>query len=246
MDEQRWLFPRLPRGVAEALVDEMKVSSPKQRRVACSLSHPRAAPAPTGGTPIPESALIRLSEDFRAEFSEDLSKPLSSGREAEVDARFGRVLHSRMHIISSDAASEGVWSFLSLVVFPDIATWRFPDCHPARLIGTPRNVFRRPWWRQHILGDVMNATHESPLGEDELVGIFERSRMARSHELAKALAREIMHTDISARSHFARELAKRVRRALAYVNPDVLDRSQIQGLVHAAAKQALEAHSHVQ
>ena len=91
----------------------------------------------------------------------------------------GRTLHEHLRIIPADAAHDETWSFLTLVVFPDVAVIRFPDMHVNRLIGTPRNVLRRTWFRQEVLGDLLHSTGR-PLGEDELVGLFERSALARN------------------------------------------------------------------
>ena len=93
-----------------------------------------------------------------------------------------------MQIIPADASHPGPWSFVTLVLLPDVASKRFPDLHENRLTGTYRNTFRRCWWRHHVLGDLEFPPGSTPLGEDELVKIFERSKMARDHRLAKALA----------------------------------------------------------
>lgn len=243
MSDQLWLYPRLPRTVAEDLAMDLRDVSAERRAELSTFSHPRAAPAPTGGSPVPEERLRKLSEAVRLEFLNDMEEPMPSGGESDVDARLGRVLHDGMSIIPSDAAHEGVWSFLSLVLLPDVAAWRFPDCHPARLVGTHRNVYRRTWWRQHVLGDLMQHEGSRPLGEDELVNIFERSRMARSHGLARGMARYILSSEVADRSHFARELAKRIRRLLAYVNVDALAESQIDQLITKAGGAVLDTRS---
>lgn len=242
-----WLYPRLPRTTAKSLAARLQRTEPEDRIVFAAVSHPRAAPAPTGGTPVPEDHLLGLADAMRAEFDGALGQPISNNDKARVDARFGRVLHDRMAIIPSDAAHEGVWSFLSIVLLPDVATWRFPDCHPGRLLGTYRNVFRRTWWRQHVLGDILapEAAGDRPLGEDELVGIFERSRMARSHLLARRMARYISDLEVTDRSSFARELAKRIRRVLAYVNMDALAADQIDSIVHQAGAEVRAARGNI-
>jgi hypothetical protein len=234
MSEEAYLYPRLPRAVAEQIIGTIRNAAADERVALSTTVHPRAAPAPTGGTPVPEDRLARLAEVVREEFAEEMSESLTPGTEAVVDARMGQVLYSNMAIVQADAAHEGVWSFLALVLLPDVASWRFPDCHPARLLGSQRNVFRRTWWRRHILGEMMQTPNTRPLGEDELVNIFERSRMARSHELAKGLARYVLALDVADRSSFTRDLAKRVRRVMAYINVDALERSQIDILIEQA------------
>lgn len=241
MNKRLWLYPRLPRPTAEHLVTRLRQTASQERVALAATSHPKAAPAPTGGSPVPEDVLSRLADSVRDAVNEEMQLPISNVNKAGIDARLGRLLHGEMAIIPSDAAHEGVWSFMALVLLPDVAAWRFPDCHSARLLGTYRNVFRRTWWRHHILRSVMDESVERPLGEDELVGIFERSRMARSHELARAIARYIVEADVADRSHFARELAKRVRRVLAFVNVDALAAEQIDNLIEKAGVEVQRA-----
>lgn len=139
-----------------------------------------------------------------------------------------------MQIIPSDASHEGPWAFLALVVMPDLAIQRFPDRHPDRMLGGPRNVFRRTWWRHHVLGDLVSKEGVRPLGEDEMVNIFERSRMARNHALARVLAGAVLDYAGGNRSAFTRRLTKRVR---AFTGPLLLDmysESQLQSLVNEA------------
>jgi len=246
MTDRLWLYPRLPRPAAQAVLQRIQEASTSERRSMAGLSHSQAAPAPTGGTPVPAGHLERLANAVREEFSSELEHPFPSGSEAEVDARLGQVLYEEMDIVVSDAASEGVWSFLTLVLLPDVATWRFPGCHRARLIGYRRNVFRRPWWRRHVLGDLVSPQPPGgsrPLGEDELVGIFERSSMARSHGLARALARHILDLEIPDRSYFARELQKRIRRRLAYTTVEALDEDQLFRLIQKASAEVEEVRA---
>ena len=246
MADRVWLYPRLPRPAAQELLQRTQEASPAVRRSMAALSHPQAAPVPTGGTPVPTGHLERLAASVRGEFGSELEDPFPSGSEAEVDARIGQVLHAQMDIVVSDAASEGVWSFLALVLLPDVATWRFPDCHPSRLIGHKRNVFRRPWWRRHVLGDLVSPQPPGGsrlLGEDELVGIFERSSMSRSHSLARALARHILGLQIPDRSHFARELQKRIGRRLAYTTVEALDEDQLSELIQKVSAEVEEVRA---
>jgi hypothetical protein len=125
-----------------------------------------------------------------------------------------------LDIIPADAAHDETWNFLTLIVFPEVAVLRFPDMPEERLLGTNRNVLRRTWLRQEVLGDLMSSSDRS-LGEDELVGLFERTALARNRALVRRLAAAIMeyHGD-SARSVWARELYKRVTFA---TGPRLLD-----------------------
>ncbi|KRE56436.1 hypothetical protein ASG70_04780 [Phycicoccus sp. Soil748] len=77
---------------------------------------------------------------------------------------------------------------------PDIALWRWPsesmDPSYERLVGKPRNVFRRHWWRWYLLGADITAQ----LTEDELVQIVERATsLGGDPKVAKALALQHLH-----------------------------------------------------
>jgi hypothetical protein len=105
---------------------------------------------------------------------------------------------------------KGVWSFLRLVLLPEIGPWRSFDRAQDRLLGHPRNVFRPSWWRAHVLGAGLDAVPEGqPLGEDELVQIMERPTLAANPAVARAVRdgvfRGAPHV-AAARSELARDL----------------------------------------
>jgi len=162
--------------------------------------------------------------------------PVPVSQVAEWDRLVGRALHDSMQIVPSDASHAGPWSFVTLVLLPDVAAKRFPDLHEDRLIGTYRNTFRRCWWRHHIFGDLELPKGTAPLGEDELVNIFERSKMARDHRLARVLAHEILAYEGRDRSKYARALTRSVRAQTGPLLIDALSDDQVRQLVgtHAA------------
>ena len=89
----------------------------------------------------------------------------------------------------SDAAHDGVWSFLTLMLFPDILADRWPATSPSgelprdrwigRQAGRDRNYFKLAWRRWRILGTVMSETGDA-FGEDEFGALFERSAVAET------------------------------------------------------------------
>ena len=151
---------------------------------------------------------------------------------AAFDLALGRTLHEHLRIIPADAAHDETWSFLTLVVFPDVAVIRFPDMHVNRLIGTPRNVLRRTWFRQEVLGDLLHST-DRPLGEDELVGLFERSALARNRALIRRLAAAVLAYDgPAARSEWARDLYKRVTFSTGPRLLDALSDAELDAIIY--------------
>lgn len=153
---------------------------------------------------------------------------------AAFDLALGRAIYDHLDIIPADAAHDGTWSFLTLVVFPDVAVLRFPDMHVSRLIGAPRNVLRRTWFREEVLGDLLHST-DRPLGEDELVGLFERSALARNRALIRRLAVAVLTYDgPTARSEWARALYKRVTFSTGPRLLDALSDAELDEIIHGA------------
>lgn len=226
----RYVYPRLPRSEADRLMARYESMGAQELFAEAAVSHPRAHPAPTGGHPAPRPLLVQVTVEARAAAAQWLEQDRRVQRPdaADFDRRVGAALHAAMHIMSADAAQNETWNFITLVMLPDLAVLRFPDRHPSRLLGGQRNVFRRPWWRREVLGG-LTTEGDPPLGEDELVGIFERSKLARSRALARVLAGEILSYRGSDRSQFARNLTKLVRRhtgprLLDYLGPPDLER----------------------
>jgi hypothetical protein len=245
-----YTYPRLPRAHALRLIEELADVDAEGARSRASSTHPAAAPIATGAPHVPQPIIEGVAARVR-EIAESFSYPaqLARGSVAMFDQPCGEVLLDAMRIVPADAASEEVWSFLSLVVLPDVVVWRFPDRLTERLIGQPRNAFRRLWWRAFTLegANASNPQGPAPLGEDELVNIFERPSVARCAALARAMTRAVRSLPAgyrTPRSTLMREVAKRVRRIVSFVSVDVLTTDELDGLVEAemvAALAALEA-----
>jgi hypothetical protein len=231
-----YVYPRLPRSTGLALIEETRSYGLDKLRDLSATDHPDASPVATG-TRVHTSRLENLREGVRR-VAEDrgFPEPLRRGREWTFDSAAGRLLYETMDIIPADAAAEGVWSFLSLVLLPEIGPWRFPDRARDRLLGHPRNVLRRSWWRAHVLGPDLDAAPDGqqPLGEDELVQIMERPTLAANPRVARAVRAGIFRGAdrvAGARSEFARDLTKRVLRLTPFVALDVLSDQQLSDLM---------------
>lgn len=132
------------------------------------------------------------------------------------DQRASVMLFEMMDIIPADAGSDEVWSFLTLILLPDIAHWRWPNTKSLpnyeRIIGRPRNAFRRLWWRCYSLGPASSAC----LLEDEAVSIMERTTFGGNPFLAKSIAEthlSVVNNNTSVpRTDLLREVMKALRR----------------------------------
>jgi hypothetical protein len=167
-------------------------------------------------------------------------RPAAKGSPAtrDFDQRTCGLLFDRMGIVVADAANDGVWSFLSLVLVPDVSFWRFPNRRERedyeRLLGRPRNVLRRLWWRAYNVGADLGAR----LLEDEAVAILERSAIGGNPTVARTIAR--IHLEcISAhpslqRTEVLRDAMKRIRRLAAVVSLGGLLSDELTSLVTEA------------
>lgn len=207
------LYPRLSFGDAIARLAELREARQRGGNLDAfaAFNHPRASYAPTGGSVSGENELAAVREAVSSVVS-DMREREGTGRskQVETDLAIGRALGRTMNINPADAGHDSVWSFLTLVVLPDVAFERFPDAHEERMVGGHRNVFRRLWVRERVVGDLMLEAR-NPLGEDEMVGIFERTELSRNRPLVRAMARTVMLNKSTNRSEFARNFYKRVR-----------------------------------
>ena len=129
------------------------------------------------------------------------------------DRTLGESLVKNLKMSLTQANNPGVWAYLTLYVFWEFPTWRYPGRRQSsttfgvlgnedefqrnfqRSAGGARNVLRKCWIRTTALGpdlgtDGLSATVEV-LNEDELVNVFERTTLANSRELLRAIVETI-------------------------------------------------------
>ncbi|WP_295803310.1 DUF6339 family protein [uncultured Corynebacterium sp.] len=114
-------------------------------------------------------------------------EPLARGKVRDFDQPASDILFSEIDLLPSEAANQEIWNFLTLILLPDIAAWRYPNSQKKpdfeRWLGTDRNVFRKLWWREVTLG----KKHNTLVGEDEAVGIMERPSLSSNPNVARAI-----------------------------------------------------------
>lgn len=237
------VWPRLPDHAAHDVLGRIEDIGAEELRARSGLDHPDAAPVEVGGQSVDPEQIESLASKIRAH-TDALGFPAALNRSevTRFDSRVTRILHDSMAIIPADAAAMQVWSYLSLVVMPDVAVWRWPARHPNRLLGRPRNVFGRLWQRAEVVGADLIDT-ERGLGEDELVNIMERPTIAADRRLARTLAKVVVELRDSgvARSEVMRDAARRVLRLQAVICPEVLDAPALDDLIRSVVSDAVDA-----
>jgi len=191
------------------------------------------------GSPVDAASLVGIRQAVEAALVSAGLSAVVRGNAAEWDRIVGWALHRATSTPSTrmspmEAASTDVWSWLTLVLMPDIALRRFADGSSARMNGGPRNVFRKVWWRVEVLGDLADPSVVDTLGEDELVGIFERTSLGRNRPIARALVRRIVAFEDRGRTDYSRALSRTVLRDLAHVSAALLDDPAADAFVESA------------
>ncbi|MFF2494182.1 hypothetical protein [Agromyces sp. NPDC058064] len=228
-----YIYPRLARHAADQLISEQSGMNLIELREASRLGHPLAAPAATGGRAAGTEELAAL-RGLITEIADEFGFPsvLSAERQAEFDRVCGTQLFASMEIVPADAAISEVWSFIALVLAPEVAPWRFVNRTPERLRGGPRNTFQRLWWRAWSLGPDLAAVPPGahPLGEDDFVQIMERPTLGGNRVVAASIRDAIWRADERGdsltRSDLVRGLTKRVLALKSHLALDALDEDE--------------------
>lgn len=220
-----YVYPRLSRPAAKLRLAEIRFTAQTDPDMLGSLvtySDSRATLPATGGSSASTERIAEVRESVLEQLRPWHGRVVGRGASPEFDRVLGQALFSQLDILPSEAANEDMWSFLTLLVFPDIAYQRFPDLHEDRLLGLPRNVLRRTWVRYSVLGELL-FRGPVPLQEDELVGLFERSAMARNPRLLQSLASQILEYTGRNRTAYARLLIKEATISTGPLLLDIMD-----------------------
>lgn len=226
---EHYLFPRLSAATAQSRLGEILGKSPAQLSALVAASHQYATYAATGGARVPERTLHELRSSL-VDAAQQLGFPgdVRKGVVVSFDARAARILAEQLPIAPGEASRDDVWAFLTLVLLPDIATWRFSDQQSSRVLGGVRNAFQRLWWRARVLHDAASREPYAlvELPEDALVGLMERPALSSNPKVALAVAKAVSNLAKSlppgAREDAWRDLYKRVRQRLVFVSFDML------------------------
>lgn len=232
-------FPRLRTADAIALAEKV---AENPAAVAPDTRHPNQIYAPIGGPVVDEASLRGVRHDVLAALEEARADhdaaPSGEGItwQTRFDVHVGRALHEALQLSRSEAAVDGVWSWLTLVLLPDVALHRYPDPSTARLTGGLRNVFSVTWWPVEVLGDLVEPSSGRALQVDEIVGLFERRTLSRDNQLAVSYARTIRTLATKDRMKTSREFAKAVRRVGAHTCWAIADHQRLEALLEDAAE----------
>lgn len=208
------LLPRLPEVEAARLLEAFLTNPESTTRNGFD---PNRLPdgvrfGPTGGTRVSAGQLRKLHSDVVA-IAQESGYP-GTGRYSEFDFRASVYLGESPLFMSGEALRDDVWSFVSIVMFPDIVWWRFRKDSRARYFGGVRNAFQRLWIRARALD--RGAGHPDRWGllrdltEDALVQITERPSIGADPRVARQLA----EAWVRARDRYGRDGLEDVMRSV--------------------------------
>jgi hypothetical protein len=245
-----YLFPRLPIRAAKARIAEVLGKGVSDLGAMAAGSHPESVYPATGGTRISEQSLLKVRAAL-LKAARELGFPNTSGRDSllSFDPAAGIVLLEELPIAPGEAARDDVWSFMTLILAPDLATWRFQDQNEQRLFGGVRNAFQRLWWRAYLLHDPRERDpwHLLRLPEDALVGLMERPGISSNPAVTKAIALGIqgianrLPSDL--REDGWRDAYKRIRQRFPLVNLDVLAEQEVMNQIGQLCQEVIDLAS---
>jgi hypothetical protein len=242
-------YPRLPPVVARPLFQEQKDLSVEELKRFVGTSHPKQEWHPTISTRVTAVELDELRStvlDIARAFGFPERQP--RGGHSVFDRQLAVYLWQEMRLVPAEAAAGGVWSFLALVLLPDVAAWRYPERHPTRFIGrdvmigtSNRHVFGRLWVRAYVFGPEL--LHR--LIEDNFEGIFGRPAFGGSIRVARAIGTTMVRTideqKVTNSQELLRDAMKRLLRLAGIVRFNALDDGQLSDLLDEAFTASADA-----
>ena len=204
------LIPQISAGAADSLLAQLAESRPADLDPGDELTYSQAITQPTGGLPIRDALLKQLRDSILTAarnhgFPE--RRPTSFLRfeleVAEVLAEWEPLWKSD-GVPSGEALRNDCWSFITIVVLPDVALWRWPAMSSeenaggrswkGRMVGGSRNTFQRIFRRIMCLD--RGAGHPDRWGlirdlqEDDFSAILERPGLSSNRDIAVSLGEE--------------------------------------------------------
>ncbi len=256
------LYPRLLPGATAELRARLLSEGAEPPNPGQPLDLSRTVFAATGGQRITGSELLDLRHAI-VELAVSSGFPGSRTRVGAdaFDVSAARHLHQHSGMSPGEASQRAVWSFLGLVLLPDVCAWRYPARESGFFderfvaIDLTRHTLAKLWTRAHLLRDPDVADPYElvgVLGENDLDQLLSRRRdIASTPALMRAIVRG--HRDdplrpkdpgeVSAQVErdVLRDSVKRLRRLSAFLDLDARTTTELDGLVRRTRSESREA-----
>jgi hypothetical protein len=195
------LYPRLARRFAHDQFTRQAALGLRELAESADTTHPLMTWPATGAVRVTPTQLASLrTEVVEAAEGYGWPEPLSPDQQRALDLTLARILWDRAELTPAEAGFGDVWSFLSLVLLPDVVWWRAgTSTNIERFVATDltRHTLARLWWRAllftHGLADPEQGWElwrSSDIGEADLDQIqTRRGGYGRSPKVFRALVR---------------------------------------------------------
>src|SRR5438046_3186284 len=119
MAQIRYLYPRLPNGVAHSIAIGVARKDPQNLAAESATEHPAVIFGTTGGARVSTPKVENIREQV-AELARRYGFPRKPSQEQArtFDSSCAALLYEHMWISAHEAAQYGVWQFLCCVVLP--------------------------------------------------------------------------------------------------------------------------------
>lgn len=186
------LLPRLPGPAAERQLDMLFAGDVLRWNGYDPDTHPDGVRfGATGGTTISSTRLQDLRNSLTDVATASGFPDSSRTQNAAFDTALAEWIRSHEELHSGEALRDDVWTYIGVVMAPDIVHWRFGRSR-ERYLGGVRNTFQRVWLRARALDRGESSDDRwgllRELGEDALVAITERPAIGADPVLANELA----------------------------------------------------------
>lgn len=236
------LWPRLPDSVASmtfARLDEQNAIP------APDTAHPSQIFAQVGGR-VGEGQLRDLQQAVNAlAIAHGFPDELPRGKGPVFDREVAPVVFDRMSMTWAEASSREVWSFVAIVLLPDVTEWRWRhqiSRNRERWIATDftRHTWSRVWW-------LMAAFESDPslagqFHESELNQLLERRSIGGNPRLLVAFSKQLVSAfnKGAPRRALIRDATRRLRRHLAFMDPSGMTESQMYDWISDVVAQSVD------
>ena len=192
-----------------------------------------------------ESAINSVRERVR-EIADECGFPMEMNLQTQqhFDRQLGTELLQIINVAPVFAAKREMWTFLSCVVLPELAPWRYTsdEVHKDRVLGGDRDLLRSRWWRAWSLGPDLTFApkNRTPLREDEFTSIMERPAIGYTPRLAAAardcIWRHENHVG-NRRMTFTRGLTRRIVSERTFRMLDLLSDEELSDVLDDMARE---------
>lgn len=203
---------------------------------------------PTGGRVRPDQierfreAVIAIAREYGFGTSE---------RAGDVGPEFDRAVAGtivdHMKLTWEEAGQPGVWSTISLIVLPDVTHWRWAKKNAKSdtkqrwiCIDPTRHSWGRLWWQETVSREKPGLLRK--FNESELNQFFERTSFTRHREFfIYFMDMTARHLPTMKRRELVRDVTKRMRRRLAFIDTFSLTTPEMEDLVDEVLNESLTA-----